>query len=420
MPQMDGGFATHEPRSDRACMTLEVDEVAAFVTRHLAGCRRHEEAPLAAASGRVLAEDVVATMELPPFDQSAVDGYALRTADLKAIGFPLPVAGTIRAGDPFPPGGSGVARVLTGAPVPSGAAAIVMQEHVLRDGGTIRLADAVRPGANIRRRGEDVANGEAVVRAGTLLDARHLALFAALGCAAIPVRPRVRAAILALGDELVAPGSSRLPHQINDANSAMAAAVLRRHGAEIVEAERVPDCADTVREAIGRRIGEVDLIVTSGGMAAGDTDHARTAVEACGGRWFSMGIRMKPGKPAAFAEVSGTGVVGLPGNPFAALVAMIVVGLPVLGALAGSEQRLDVAPAVAAFDLDRQPGRAEFFPARRVPSDVGALAIDRLGKGGSARLRPLVDADGLGLIRADAGRVSVGDPVGYVAFRTIV
>lgn len=133
-----------------------------------------------------------------------------------------------------------------------------------------------------------------------------------------------------------------------------------------------------------------------------------------------MGIRMKPGKPSAFARVGRTAVVGLPGNPFAALLAMIVVGMPVLAALTGARWRLEPLPAVAAFHLDRRPGRVEFFPGRRVESGSEILLIDRLGKGGSARLHPLVDADGLGVVRSDARLVTRGDPIGYIPFRGIV
>ena len=417
---MTSGSSTRSQHLERRDAALDLEAVAPFVARHVAPPAGTEAVPLLAAAGRVLAGDVVAPMDLPPFDQSAVDGYGLPAHLLASIGRGLPVAGMARAGDPCPTAMEGVVRLLTGAPVPAAVAAVAMQEHVDRADGTIRIGDPVRHGANIRRRGEDVARGDVVLTAGTTLDARHVALLAALGLGTVDVRRTMRAAILACGDELAAAGAPRGPTAIHDANSPMAAAFLARRGVEVVAMERIPDRLDAARDALARHAGRVDLVVTSGGMSSGDTDHTRGAVEACGGRWVSMGILMKPGKPSSFALIDGTVVVGLPGNPFAALVAMVVVGLPVLAALDGSDRAARPLPAVAAFDLERRPGRAEFFPARRVGGASGVLAVDRLGKGGSARLRPVVDADGLGLIDAKAAGISRGDPVGFLPFETLL
>ncbi|UOM37110.1 gephyrin-like molybdotransferase Glp [Acuticoccus sp. I52.16.1] len=398
---------------------LDVAAVSSFICAQVPRMGGREIVSLARARGRVAAADIAAPMALPLFDHAAVDGYGLGAASLSAVATPIPVDRPIRAGDP--PGGPvlGCVRILTGAPVPPGMSAVVMQEHVERSGGAISLSQPVRPGANIRRVGEDLASGDVVVRAGQVLDVRHVALLAALGLDEVAVARRPSVAIVALGNEIIEPGRPRADNQIYDLNSSMAAAFFERHGCEVRTIARVPDDPGRIEKALAAVAGTTNLLITSGGMADGDEDHTRTALTTLGGTWRTLGIKMKPGKPAALGEVSGTTVLGLPGNPFAALVGLVVVGLPILEALDGRNPLPPMVPARSAFELDRLPGRAEFFPACRLTAASGLTMIDRLGKGGSARLSPLIEADALGYIETSTGDIRRGSRLGYVPFENL-
>jgi molybdopterin molybdotransferase len=308
---------------------------------------------------------------------------------------------------------------MTGAPVPRGCDSVVKQEHVLASGDRVTITDAVRAGANVRRRGEDVAKGERVVQRGTLLDVRHISLLAACGIAEVAVVRRLRIALAAFGDELRAPGESLRAGQIFDANSAMAESFLAQPFCQVVERLRVGDGRARVVGSIGAVADRADLIVTSGGMAAGDEDHMRAAVELAGGAWQTLPLAMRPGKPARLGRIGDAILLGLPGNPFAALVALLILGAPTLAALSGARPKPDEwLSARAAFDLQRVPGNTEFFPAK-ILREGNSLAVDRLGKGGSARLKPLVDADGLGRINARHGSVARGDSISFLPFSAL-
>lgn len=402
---------------------IDLDAVEPLTRAAIAPIAEIETVPIMAATGRTLASDILAPQALPLFDHAAVDGYGLPAALLGRAPVSVPVDAEIRAGG-LAAGvagstGGGAVRIFTGAPVSADLAAIVAQERAERLGGAIRITDPVRAGANIRRRGEDLAEGALALAGGIRLEARHIALLAALGLDRVPVRRRIRAALLAFGDELTAPGAPLRPGRIYDANTAMAASFLTRWGVDIIASERIPDDLGRMTDAIGALVAEADLLVTSGGMSVGEADHVRAAVTRCGGRWRAMAVRMKPGKPAAFATLGEAALLGLPGNPFAAIVAMAVIGAPIVAALEGRAWKRPWRPANACFDLERRPGRAEFFPAARVEAGGVAPVVDRLGKGGSARLAPLAAADGLGLIAAETGRVMPGAAIGYADFSAL-
>ena len=371
--------------------------------------------PVARSAGWTLASDLVAAEPLPPFDQSAVDGFAFSGMP-DAAGAPL--AGVVRAGDamrPLPPGGA--LRVMTGAPVPSGADRVAMQEQCQRSGGWV-FPPPLAAGANVRRRGEDVAPGDLLARAGTRLDARHVALFAASGHVTVPCLRPLRVAMLATGDELSdRPSDAANSGLIRDSNTPMLVALL----ASVPDLEfvclRCGDDADALTERLRSLSLEVDLIITTGGMSFGLEDHVRTAVLRLGGQFGIAAVAMKPGKPVGLARVGPAVLLGLPGNPFAALVSFLVVGREVLARLRGRGVSGRAHIARSGFALDRRPGRTEFFPARVVGhDDDGVPILERLGKGGSARLAPLVAADGLGRIDADRVRVEIGDALGFEPF----
>ena len=401
---------------------LHVDqagEVVASLVRPLTGT---EVLPLRRAVGRVLRTEIYSAVPVPPFDHSAVDGYGVRSKDAGVPEVTLPVVARVLAGEPGCGELAGAAvRVMTGAPIPPGCDAVVKQEHTLRRDGLVTITDAVCPGANIRRVGEDVAGGESIIRPGAVLDARHIALLAACGIPRVTVSRRVRVTIAAFGKELRRPGARLRRGQIFDANTEMAAAFLNRRCCQIVECVRAGDDRDYAAALLRDLAADSDLIVTSGGMAQGDEDHTTSAVEQAGGSWRKVAFRMKPGKPARLGRLENSVVLGLPGNPFAALVALLVLGLPVLGALAGGQRSPKWLPAQAGFDLDRDTGRTEFFPARIVSSgEDGLLTVERLGKGGSARLHPLVHADGLGRLAAELAKVRAGSRLLFLPFSSML
>ncbi|RXF74980.1 molybdopterin molybdotransferase MoeA [Hansschlegelia zhihuaiae] len=401
-------------RSDSALLSIAAAQERAekLVARAVPG----ERAPLARLGGRVSAENVLSPTPLPPFDHSAMDGYALG-----GVGASFEVRGRLAAGDagaraPLREGEA--VRILTGAPMPEGAVAVVMQERVTRAGGRIVLNRPPAPGDNIRRRGEDVAAGDVIVPAGGRLDARHVAILAASGVAEIAVRRRVVVGLVSTGDELVRPGRPLGPGLIHDANRPMLAALLDQPAIEIVDLGVAPDDRPALTRLVSEAAARCDLIVTSGATSVGDEDHLAAAVMAAGGALELQRVALKPGKPVVAGHVGSTVLVGLPGNPFAALVAWLLVGRIALEKLAGMEPHpLRPLAAVAGFSQGGPGGRTEFAPARVIgAADNGLPVVEKLGRGGSARLAPLIAADGLAVIPAGRDEVRRGDAIGFLPF----
>ncbi|GLK80597.1 molybdopterin molybdotransferase MoeA [Methylopila turkensis] len=376
-----------------------------------------EELPFAALRGRVTSSAVISPAPLPPFDHSAMDGYAV--ADPGRLRHR--VRGRLTAGgrgapEPLAPGDA--ARIFTGAPLPPGARAVVMQERVLREGDDIVLTAALEDGANVRRRGEDVAAGDALVPEGVTLDARHLAILAASGVERAVVRRKVVVGLLSTGDELLEHGRPLAPGRIHDANRPMLAAILDRPAYEVVDLGIAPDDPAALARLLAEAGARCDALVTSGATSVGDEDHLAAAVAAAGGSLGLAKVALKPGKPIVVGRVGRAVLVGLPGNPFAALVGHMLIGRVALERLAG----LDVKPlapltAVAAFEQRGPGGRTEFAPARLAGRNPSGLPLaEKLGRGGSARLAPLIAADGLAVIPAGREEVRRGDIVGFLPF----
>lgn len=353
---------------------LHVDRAPELVSQAVEPVTGIETLPLGNAAGRILKTPIYSPIPVPPFDHSAVDGYAVRSEDACRPQTMLPVTAHLLAGESDCRSVKQTAvRIMTGAPVPCGCDSVVKQEHVFRRGGSVIITDAVHAGANIRRVGEDVAAGDTLVHSGTVLDTRHIALLAACGVGTVQAVRRVRVAIAAFGNELCKPGSSLRPGQIFDANTAMAAAFLDRPCCKVVECVRAGDDRMRAADLIRDLAADADLIVTSGGMAQGDADHTRRALEQAGGFWKEAAFNMKPGKPARLGRIGQSVVLGLPGNPFAALVALLVLGIPIINALAGGSRSLKWLSACAGFELERKPGRTEFFPARLCASGTNGM-----------------------------------------------
>ena len=391
--------------------------------RLLAAARPVEEIrslPLTAAAGRVLAQAQRSTVAVPPLDNSAMDGYAVRVADIAAAGTVLPVSQRIPAGTvgtPLQPGTA--ARIFTGAPVPAGADAVIMQERCEHAGdGLIAFQQLPRAGENIRRAGEDIALDAEILAAGIKLRPQEIALAAAAGLPELPVRRRLRVGVFFTGDELVQPGEPLPPGAIYNSNRYMLRALLEGLGCEVRDFGTVPDTLAATRAALRQAADDNDLIITSGGVSVGEEDHVKPAVEA-EGRLDMWKIAIKPGKPLAFGEIDRADgkawFVGLPGNPVSAFVTFLMLVRPFILRLQGVS-RVEPAPlAVAAgFDWKRAEPRLEFLRARLEDGAVRLFANQ-----GAGVLSSLCWADGLVLIRPDSV-VRAGDPVSFIPFAELL
>lgn len=370
------------------------------------------------AAGRVLAAPLAALHDVPPFDQSAMDGYALGAPadEVTAWRVTARLAAGDAGGAPLGPGEA--ARIFTGAPVPAGAQAVIQQERVALSEAGITLAAAVPAGTNIRRRGEDVRAGAALLQPGQRIDARHVALAVAAGHAALRVTRRLRVALASTGSELQAAGGGLGSGQVHDSNGPMLRAMLRAPDAELIELGILPDDPARLRDALLRAAGEADLIVTSGGVSVGEEDHMLGAILAAGGSLDVVHLPIRPGKPVKAGRLGQAVILTLPGNPLAAYVNLWLVGLRVLDVLAGAPARpLRPMAGRAGFAEDRKPGRVELAPVRFSGADpLGLPLLELLGRGSSARLAPLAAADGLCVIGAEVTRVERGDLLGVLPF----
>jgi molybdopterin molybdotransferase len=379
--------------------------------------------PLTAAAGRVLAAAQESTVAVPPLDNSAMDGYAVRCADVPAAGTCLPVAQRIPAGTVgtmLRPGSA--ARIFTGAPVPAGADAVVMQELCDHGDHGVVINYVPRPGENIRRAGEDIAVGAAILAAGIRLRPQEIALAASAGLPELPVYRRVRVGVFFTGDELVQPGEPLPPGAIYNSNRYALRALLEGLGCEVRDLGTVPDNLPATREALRRAAADNDLIVTSGGVSVGEEDHVRPAVEAEGSldMWK---IAIKPGKPLAFGEVRRNGdgggkawFIGLPGNPVSAMVTFMVMVRPFVLRLQGVA---DVAPCTfdlrADFDWPRPDARREFLRARL----NGLGGAELYPNQGSGVVTSLVWGDGL-VVNPPGQAIARGDTVRFIPFAELL
>ncbi|MDR1996192.1 gephyrin-like molybdotransferase Glp [Azonexus sp.] len=377
--------------------------------------------PLTATAGRVLAAPQVSTVASPPLDNSAMDGYAVRLADVAVAGTCLPVSQRIPAGQvgsALQPGTA--ARIFTGAPVPSGADAVVMQERCAARGEEVVVNHVPRPGENIRRAGEDIAAGAEILQAGIRLRPQDIALAASAGLPELPVYRRLRVGVFFTGDELVQPGEPLPPGGIYNSNRYALRALLDGLGCEVRDLGTVPDNLAATREALRKAAADNDLIITSGGVSVGEEDHVKAAVEA-EGRLDLWKIAIKPGKPLAFGEINRDDggqawFVGLPGNPVSAMVTFLVLVRPFMLRLQGV---IDVTPRRfplrAEFDWLRPDARAEFLRGR-MTDDGGVELFPNQGAG---VVTSLCWGDGLVLLQPEQ-TVRCGDAVSFVPFAELL
>jgi molybdopterin molybdotransferase len=399
---------------------LTVDDAHTIALAAVRQALGTEELRIRDSVGRVVAGEVAAAMPLPPFDQSAVDGYGIRREDLAAAAKVLRHVATTFAGASHTvgPGTGEAVRLLTGAPIPPGVDAVVMEEKVRILGTQVTLSRPAESGLNIRRRGEDVGPGSTIVEAGTVIDARHIAILSASGVSKVRVRRRIEVGVLSTGSELVAAGRPLGMHQIHDSNGPMLAALLEAPALRVTSLGRCRDDRGRLTCRLIQMACSYDLLVCSGGVSGSDADHIVDSVRDAGGACTKLSLALKPGKPLAVGAIGRMAVLALPGNPFASLVGALLFARPMLQSLAGACGGPSHPIAARTEEtFAHRHGRLEFVPVRVVArDDRGVPLLEKLGRGGSARLWPLIVADGLASIPAEEGDLPALAPIDYYPF----
>ncbi len=392
-----------------------LDDALATLLAQVQPVSSRETVPTALAAGRVLAADLISPVDVPPADNSAMDGYALRAADAGQA-LPLPVTQRIPAGSVPQPLASGeAARIFTGAQLPPGADSVVMQEHTELVDDRVRVTQPVTPGQHVRLRGEDVRTGSVVLPAGTRLDAVAVGLAATAGAAALTVTRRPRVALFSTGDELVMPGEPLPPGAIYNSNRFTLRVLLEGLGCEVVDLGIVPDKLEATRAALREAASQADVILTSGGVSVGEEDHLRPAVQA-EGRLELWAIAIKPGKPFAYGKVGAAHFIGLPGNPVSSLVTFLVLVRPFLLKLQGASRLAPRGYRIpAGFDWPKPDKRREFLRVRL--DEASGLAL--FGNQSSGVLTSAFWADGL-LDNPPGQAFKAGDAVRFLPFAELL
>jgi molybdopterin molybdotransferase len=407
---------------------LPVAEVERIVAERVAPVAETETVALGGAGGRVIARDIVAPIDLPPFDNAAVDGYAVRHGDLDAKAETrLTVGERVTAGHAAARAlaAGGAIRIFTGAPMPAGADTVFMQEDVRADGVTVIVPPGLKAGANRRLAGEDLRAGAVVLPAGRRLRPQDVALAAAVGLTRIEVRRRVRVAVFSTGDEIVEPGAPRPGAALFDANRYLLAGLIERLGAQPTDLGIVPDDPDKLVRAIAAAAADHDLVLTSGGVSTGEADHVRHAVETVG-RLVFWRLAIKPGRPVAMGVIPGAhagasaAFVGLPGNPAAVYVTFARVVRPLLLRLAGAEVlALMPLPVRAAFGYRKKTGRREYVRVKLRHGSDGAVEAVKHAQEGAGIITSLTETDGLVELPEDATTVEPGATVGFLSYEAL-
>lgn len=398
---------------------MSIEQAADLAGQRIRPVEGTERVALAEADGRVLASDVEAGLDLPPFANSAVDGYAVRFVDLASAGETrLALSGRLAAGaDAAGVATAGVAvRVFTGAPIPEGADTVFMQEDVTAEEGFVRLPSGLKHGANARPAGEDIARGETALSAGRRLRPQDLALLAALGHASVEVRRRPRVAIFSTGDELAEPGLPLPPAAIYDANRAALRAMVARAGADVVDLGILRDEPCSLAGRLREAARSCDLILTSGGVSIGEEDHVKAAVELVGALVFWR-IGIKPGRPVAMGVIEGVPFIGLPGNPVAVFVTFAFVARPVVARLAGSAHVAPVPlPVRLGFPYRKKPGRREYVGVSLAPGADGVMIASKHPREGAGVMTSLTRTVGLVELSEELTRIEAGTLVPFLAY----
>jgi molybdopterin molybdotransferase len=412
---------------DRAL--LPVDEAARLMAAQVPPVTETEIVALVGASGRVAAEDIVAPIALPSFDNSAVDGFAVRHGDVGASAearFKI-VERVFAGAKPLRALAAGeAARTFTGAPMPAGADTVFMQEDVRAEGDAVIVPPGLKTGANRRLAGEDVREGAVLLPAGRRLAVPDVTLAAAVGLTKLEVRRRVRVALFSTGDEIVEPGNPRPAAALYDANRTLLDGMLDRLGASVTDLGILKDDAEALQSAIAAAARDHDLVLTSGGVSTGEADHVRSAVEKVG-RLVFWRVAIKPGRPVAMGVIrggnagGGAAFVGLPGNPVAAFVTFARVVRPLFLRLAGAlPEPLTALPVRLAFAYKKKAGRREYLRVALRAGADGTIEAVKHPQEGAGVITSLTETDGLAELGEDTTAVEPGATVGFLSYATLM
>ena len=400
---------------------FELEEAIELIFSQVESLGEMEEIPLSNTLGRIVAQDIRSSVSVPPHDNSAMDGYALRSSRLfDDMALVLPVSQRIPAGsvgNPLEP--ETAARIFTGAPIPQNADAVVMQENCdIRD-GMLHIFKLPKPGENIRHAGEDIAKGACILEKGTLLTPSHMALVASIGIADMSVMRRLKVAIISTGDELVTPGSQLPDGKIYDSNRYSLHGLLDQLGCDVIDMGQVEDNLGTTRQALKQASEKADLVLTSGGVSVGEEDHVKQALTELGelNLWK---LNIKPGKPLAFGFLQGKPFVGLPGNPVSAYVTFLLVAAPLIRKMQGRAGTTSKPwPVAAGFEKTKIGKRREYIRVKAVANEAGKLVLQPYRHQGSAIMSGICWADGLACI-PDGEAVREGDLLNFFSFESLL
>ncbi|MGD8106675.1 molybdopterin molybdotransferase MoeA [Pantoea sp. FN0302] len=401
---------------------ISLEEARQKMLDRLSPLSESETLSVYAAAGRITAAPVISPLNVPPFDNSAMDGYAVRMADI-ARGEALPLAGKAFAGAPFSgewPAGSCI-RIMTGAPVPEGTEAVVMQEQTTTEGERIRFTAEVKAGQNIRRAGEDIRQGDSVLAAGVRLGAAELPLIASLGIGEVEVVRRLRVAIFSTGDELQPPGQPLAAGQIYDTNRFAVRLMLDQLGCEVIDLGIIRDDPQALRAAFIEADRAADVVISSGGVSVGEADYTKAMLDELGAITFWK-LAIKPGKPFAFGRLSNSWFCGLPGNPVSAAVTFYQLVQPLLAKLSG-QQRAALPPrqrARAATRLKKTPGRLDFQRGIVSRGENGELQVVTTGHQGSHVFSSFSQANCFIVLERERGHVEPGEWVEIEPFNHLL
>ena len=414
---MSSEHPQHPPVSGLLSLDDALEKMLSQVTTQCIATR----VPLTAAAGRITAADVSSPVQVPPFDNSAMDGYAVRLADLDAG--VLPVAGKAFAGNPFEgewPANTCL-RIMTGAPVPPGTEAVVMQEQAEVTEQGVRFTAPVKAGQNIRRAGEDIEQGAVVLRAGVRLGAAELPLLASLGVTDVAVYEPLTVAVFSTGDELQPVGTPLQPGQIYDTNRFGVRLMLEQLGCTVVDLGIIPDDPQALRKAFQQADAAADLVISSGGVSVGEADYTKTMLEELGEIGFWK-LAIKPGKPFAFGRLSNAWFCGLPGNPVSAALTFYQLVQPLLAKLAGhSDWRLPPRlRARALTPLKKSPGRLDFQRGVFSSNAAGELEVSTTGHQGSHVFSSYSQGNCFIVLERERGSVAVGETVEIEPFNALL
>jgi len=408
---------------------LPVAEAEQLIAARVDPVSGRQSVPLREALGRVLATQIVAPVNLPPFDNSAVDGYAVRGEEIDSarerrlvivdrVAAGRAAAHAVKSGE--------AVRIFTGAPMPAGADTVFMQEDCRIDGTHVIVPPGLSRGANRRLAGEDIRTGAVALPAGRRLSAQDIALAAALGLTAIEARRRVRVALFSTGDEITEPGSPLVGAALYDSNRYLLAAAVARFGAAVTDLGILRDEPQALARAMATAATDHDLVLTSGGVSTGEADYVRSAVESIG-RIVFWRVAIKPGRPVAMGVIPGgeTGeaaaFVGLPGNPVAVFVTFVRVVRPLLLRLAGAlPEPLVALPARAAFSYKKRKGRREYVRVALRTGPDGMINAVKHPQEGSGVLTSLTETDGLAELGEDVTNIEPGAIVGFLPYASLL